>query len=160
PDHPAHLASYDIKGAGRFTPIKDQVVVNQFGSVTLDVIRPTSLLVPTAKSLTGPPSPLGAFLDDFACYKVEPSRHNGEDDDENGNDHRGFRQGFQGGGDQNGQGEDDQNGQGEDDQNGSHGSTVTVETQFETVEVDVRRPRELCAPADKNGENPGAENHP
>jgi hypothetical protein len=35
-----------------------------------------------------------------------------------------------------------------------------VETQFETVEVDVRRPRELCAPADKNGENPGAENHP
>jgi len=169
PDHPGHLASYDIRGAGRFKPIKDQLVVNQFGSVTLDVIKPTSLLVPTAKSLTGPPSPLGAFLDDFACYKVEPSRHNGNDDEngndqggfqgqgedaQNGNDHRGFRQGFQG------QGEDDQNGQGENDGNGSHGSTVTVETQFETVQVDVRRPRELCAPADKNGENPGAENHP
>ena len=149
PDHPAHLASYDIRGAGRFKPIKDQLVVNQFGSVTLDVIKPTSLLVPTAKSLTGPPSPLGAFLDDFTCYNVEPSRQNGHDD-ENGNDQGGFQ----------GQGEDDQHGQGENDGNGSHGSTVTVETQFETVEVDVRRPRELCAPADKNGENPGAENHP
>ena len=51
-------------------------------------------------------------------------------------------------------------GQDQRDENGSHGSTVTVETQFETVEVDVRQPRELCAPADKNGENPGAENHP
>jgi hypothetical protein len=141
PDHPAHLASYDIKGRGRFKPIKDQLVVNQFGSVTVDVIKPTSLLVPTAKSLTGPPSPLGAFVDHFACYKVEPSRHNGDDDNENGEGHRGLR------------------GQDEGKENGSHGSTVTVETQFETVEVDVRQPRELCAPADKNRENPGAENH-
>jgi hypothetical protein len=143
PDHPAHLASYDIKtGRGRFKPIKDQLVVNQFGSVTVDVIKPTSLLVPTAKSLTGPPSPLGAFVDHFACYKVEPSGHNGDDDNENGEGHRRLR------------------GQDEGEENGSHGSTVTVETQFETVEVDVRQPRELCAPADKNGENPGAENHP
>jgi hypothetical protein len=143
PDHPAHLASYDIKGHGRFKPVKDQLVVNQFGSVRLDVTKPTSLLVPTAKSLMGPPSPLGAFVDHFACYKVEFSRHRGDDDDdENGEDHRGLR------------------GRDEDDEDGSHDSNVTVETQFETVEVDVRRPRELCAPADKNGENPGAENHP
>jgi hypothetical protein len=174
PDHPAHLASYDIKSRGRFEPIKDQLVVNQFGSVTVDVIKPTSLLVPTAKSLTGPPSPLGAFVDHFACYKVKSSRHNGNDDNENdqgdsengqgdnenGQGHRGLHghRGQHGHRGLRGQAEGDENGSG--DGNGSHGLTVTVETQFETVEVDVRQPRELCAPADKNGENPGAEDHP
>jgi hypothetical protein len=143
PDHPAHLASYAIKGHGHFTPVKDQLVVNQFGSVTVDVTKPRSLLVPTAKSLVGPPSPLGAFIDHFACYKVR-TRDDDSDDDDSDHNKRGRR----------GRDEDDE--EDEDDSN----VTATVETQFETVEVDVRRPRELCAPADKNGENPGAESHP
>src|SRR5262245_19494261 len=128
--HPAHLASYDIKRRGRFKPVKDQLVVNQFGSVTVDVIKPTSLLVPTAKSLTGPPSPLGAFVDDFACYKVALSRHDGDDDDQNGEDHGELR--GRHADDEN----DDENGGdhgghhgNEDHGNGSQGSTVTVETQ-------------------------------
>ena len=36
---------------------------------------------------------------------------------------------------------------------------VTVETQFGPATVDIKQPRHLCAPADKNDEDPGAETH-
>jgi hypothetical protein len=36
---------------------------------------------------------------------------------------------------------------------------VTLEDQFGTMTVDVKKPRRLCAPVDKNGEAPGAESH-
>src|SRR5262249_16895990 len=35
-----------------------------------------------------------------------------------------------------------------------------VSDQFGTFVVDVKKPKRLCAPADKNGESPGAETHP
>ena len=38
--------------------------------------------------------------------------------------------------------------------------TATVADQFGTLTVDVRKPRRLCVPANKNGEEPGAESHP
>jgi hypothetical protein len=120
PDDPGHLARYALQTRGRFPGVTEQVVVNQFGTITVDVSgKPKDLLVPTAKSLTGPPSPLGAFVDHFTCHRVKPSkgtpRFPGADD-------------------------------------------VTIETQFETVTIDVRKPRSLCAPTNKNGEDPGAEN--
>lgn len=119
PDDPAHLASYRLKTQGRFQTAEGQVVVNQFGTITLDVSRkPDRLLVPTAKSLTGPPSPLGAFVDHFTCHRAKVSRRTPR---------------FEGADD------------------------VTIETQFGTVVIDVRKPRSLCAPTNKNGEDPGAE---
>ena len=36
---------------------------------------------------------------------------------------------------------------------------VTVQDQFGTLTVDVRKPRRVCAPANKRGESPGAESH-
>jgi hypothetical protein len=120
PSDPAHLAAYRLRTKGRFATAERQVVVNQFGTTTLDVSgKPNTLLVPTAKSLTGPPSPLGAFVDHFTCHRAKTSRGTprfaGVDD-------------------------------------------VAIATQFETVVIDVRKPRSLCVPTNKNGEDPGAEN--
>ena len=36
---------------------------------------------------------------------------------------------------------------------------VAIKDQFGAGTIDLLKPTELCAPADKNGENPGAENH-
>ncbi len=38
--------------------------------------------------------------------------------------------------------------------------TVTVEDQFGTTSISLKRPFRLCAPVDKNGETPGAQRHP
>jgi hypothetical protein len=73
PDAPAnggHLEAYSIKQTTPFEPIRDQVVVNQFGTSVIDLIRPDYLLVPTAKSETPPPPPFTEPLDHFKCYKV------------------------------------------------------------------------------------------
>ncbi len=37
---------------------------------------------------------------------------------------------------------------------------IGVETQFGQLTVDIKKPLHLCAPANKNGENPGADAHP
>jgi hypothetical protein len=120
PSHPGHLAAYGIRPQ-QIERIRDQVVVNQFGTTRVDLVAARALLVPTAKSLSGPPaSPDGAFLNHFTCYDVR--RSNGAPDLDPG--------------------------------------TVTVQTQFETVSVNVKKPHRLCAPADKNGEDPSAPTDP
>jgi hypothetical protein len=44
----------------------------QFGSITLDLLQPGTLLVPSAASLTcSPPAPGDGFLNDFNCYSVQ-----------------------------------------------------------------------------------------
>ncbi|MGH7895446.1 MAG: DUF7450 family protein, partial [Candidatus Binatia bacterium] len=67
-----HLLGYaDPLGPVR---IPNQVVTNQFGSVTVDLIRRTYLMVPTAKSLSGPTPPLATpVADHFQCYLVKRS---------------------------------------------------------------------------------------
>jgi hypothetical protein len=40
------------------------------------------------------------------------------------------------------------------------GATVTVETALETATLQVQRPRRLCVPTDKNGEDPTAPSFP
>jgi hypothetical protein len=47
-------------------------VTNALGSFVVEVLRPTRLLVPSAKSLTAPPPPLppSVLLDHFECYRV------------------------------------------------------------------------------------------
>jgi hypothetical protein len=121
PAHPGHLVEYAIEG-GSFTPVKNVVVTDRFGTLTLDVKAPVALQVPTGKSPSGPPSTIPSGLDHFQCYKVRESDAS----------HDRFR----------------------------NGPTVTLQDQIGTVSVQLRRPRQLCVPADKNGETPGAESHP
>ena len=71
----AHLTCYATRdAAGTFKPRRVRVV-NQFGTGTLQVLRPASLCVPSLKRL-GRPRPSGkppqALLDHFRCYDVKP----------------------------------------------------------------------------------------
>ena len=66
PSHTEHLESYQIKrvpGTGKFPKTLNQEVVDQFGTLTIDLLKPERLLVPSA-SLVSPrrlrprPSPI------------------------------------------------------------------------------------------------------
>jgi hypothetical protein len=115
-DPTEHLVGYKAKAA--FTKKLNQTVVNQFGTLQLDVVRPDLFMVPTAKDgvpLAPPPG------DHFTCYKVRRSRGTPK----------------------------------------FVPVTVTVGDQlFSNVGETLVKPIRLCAPADKNQENPGAQNHP
>jgi hypothetical protein len=123
PDAPGngnYLASYQLKEAS-FARISGRQVTNQFGSVTLDIRQPRSLLVPSSFSDSGPPSSPGTeFLSHFSCYDVRVTNGTAR---------------FQ-------------------------PRRVSVKTDFEDVDVLVRRPTQLCVPASKNGETPGAPGFP
>ena len=72
---PDHLVAYPIKQtAPRFRTIRGVVVIDQFGTLVLDVIRPEQLLVPSAKSDTAPPAPITPTIDHFKCYRVKGDR--------------------------------------------------------------------------------------
>src|SRR5262249_51797084 len=74
PEDPTHLVGYAIASRG-FARRTAQAVHDQFGDHLLDVVKPARLLVPTAKSLDGPPSsPVGALVDHFQCYRVRGRR--------------------------------------------------------------------------------------
>jgi hypothetical protein len=73
PTHPDHLMGYIAKGTSVKVP--NQTIVNQFGTIKLDVVRPDVLLVPTLKSLTADPGPLAnPAVDHFQCYKVKRTK--------------------------------------------------------------------------------------
>jgi hypothetical protein len=117
---PQHLKAYQDKHNG--PKVLNQTVVNQFGSVQLDVSRPNLLLVPTAKStVSTPPALTPPVIDHFQCYKVKRSRGAPK---------------F------------------------ARVSGVTGQDQFGAYNVDLLKPRYLCAPASKNGEDPTAPLHP
>src|SRR5262245_5591816 len=66
------LMGYTLRASSRSVPGVE--VATPFGSLKLDVIRPDTLLVPSAVSLTAPPDPPAApLLDDFQCYQVRTS---------------------------------------------------------------------------------------
>jgi choice-of-anchor C domain-containing protein len=79
-DPNTHLKGYQIKLTKTDPPqppdVKHAVrVTNQFGELLLDTLRPDRLLVPTAKSLTGPVDPPGPNnVDHYKCYKVRGSK--------------------------------------------------------------------------------------
>ncbi len=70
---PDHLVSYTLKTTGgTFQKPKDVNVVNQFGTLTVDVVAPVLLKTPSSKSLV-PPSPpplVGSNVPHFQCYKL------------------------------------------------------------------------------------------
>jgi hypothetical protein len=64
----AFLTEYSITRGGPTARVPGQTVVNQFGTLTVDVLAPRSLLVPTAYSDTAPPSsPIGAIVEHLTC---------------------------------------------------------------------------------------------
>src|SRR4029079_16630534 len=74
PAHPDHLNGYQIK-APKFRSILNQRIVNQFGTILVDVKKPDRLLVPSAKSLSVvPPAPTVSAVDHFQCYKAQISK--------------------------------------------------------------------------------------
>lgn len=110
PLDPDHLTGYVARQPSpRFHRLKDQVVLNQFGTFTVEVRRPELMLVPSAKSLAAPPGPLAdPLVDHFKCHRVKRAR--------------------------------------------ARLFGLKVDDQFGTLDVDVKRPRWLCSPSDKNGE--------
>jgi hypothetical protein len=70
---PDHLTGYRLgtpRHAPKFVKVVDQQLVNEFGLLTLDVLRPFRLLVPGTQSLTSPPMPGLSSLDHFDCYHI------------------------------------------------------------------------------------------
>jgi hypothetical protein len=120
PGDPDHLKSWQNKHSA--PKVLNQTVVNQFGTLVLDVSRPSFLLVPASKSLVGNPPPLaGPTVDHFQCYRVKRSRGTTKFTKISG---------------------------------------VTGVDQFGSYALDLLKPRYLCAPANKNGEDPSAPSHP
>ena len=80
PKHTDHIVGYNLDGASSFLPqglVKGVQVVDQFGtSRDVEIIRRDLMLLPTAFSLTAPPSgPItNPEIDDFACYRVRGVR--------------------------------------------------------------------------------------
>jgi hypothetical protein len=72
-DDPEHLVGYSLlQTAPQFVPVRGVHVTNALGTFVVDVLRPTLLFVPSAKSLTSPPPPLASadLSDHFSCYLV------------------------------------------------------------------------------------------
>jgi hypothetical protein len=70
PSDPEHLVAYEIKQPN-FTKIYDQKVVDEFGTLFVDIVRPELIMVPSHKSLTAPPPPVtDPELPHFKCYRV------------------------------------------------------------------------------------------
>jgi len=121
PSHPDHLEDYQIKTQPGFVKRTGVQVIDDFGTLTLDLVKPATLQVPSAKSHTAPPSgPAAPAVDHFACYQVKITKGTAK-----------FAR-----------------------------RTATVADQFGTRTLELKKPRRVCYPADKNGEEPGAETHP
>jgi hypothetical protein len=69
---PETLTSFTLKQTSpKFARVKGVSVTNQFGAVTLDVVKPDRMFVPTSKSLAGVPAPpMFPGLDHFKCYRI------------------------------------------------------------------------------------------
>jgi cysteine-rich repeat protein len=80
PGQPDHLQSYRVSVVQRrslmtLLPERDVKVVNQFGTLYLDLTWPRNVLLPTGKSLvTTPPAPVSPAVDHFTCYKVKRAK--------------------------------------------------------------------------------------
>jgi hypothetical protein len=78
PDSGDFLSSYKLSVPGPVEQVSGVKAENQFGSITLDLLQPDTLLVPSAASLEGPPAPGQSFLNDFTCYSVQVGKTKGK----------------------------------------------------------------------------------
>ncbi len=76
PAHPAHFLGYQIRPTGPRPELpRGETVVDDFGAITLDLLKPDILLVPSASSLVAQPPPLDPVsIDLFQCYQVRHAR--------------------------------------------------------------------------------------
>ncbi len=76
PTHPHHLVGYRIEGIEpRFPGAERQIVVNQFGPLTVDLSRPNLFLVPAlASHVATPPAPAPGGVEHFTCYRIRGAR--------------------------------------------------------------------------------------
>jgi len=79
PTHPEHLKGYQVKNPSKPSPVfpTHLKVVDQFnvGGLFVDAKKQFHLLVPTVKNrLTPPPLPGSFIVDHFQCYKVAASK--------------------------------------------------------------------------------------
>src|SRR5262245_20920716 len=104
-----HLVGYQTK-TPKFIKQTGKPFVDQFGALTLDLIRPQFLLVPSGKDGVAQQPP----LDHFQCYKVKPSKGAPK----------------------------------------FVAKTATIQNQFESTTVTLKKPYKVCVPAQKNNEPP------
>lgn len=75
--HTEHLERYQIKrvpGTGKFAKLLNQHVVDSFGQMTIDLLKPERIMLPSNKSLTSAPAPPASpVTDHFTCYKIRTS---------------------------------------------------------------------------------------
>jgi hypothetical protein len=65
------LTGYHLtQEAPTFAEVKDVTVTDRLGSITLDVVRPVMLLVPSIEAPAGSPPPAPSAIDHFQCYDV------------------------------------------------------------------------------------------
>ena len=73
-DDVQHLVGYETRTTP-FTKVTNLSVGNQFGTTRIDLTRRDVLMVPSAKSLVGPPPPLQPpTIDHFQCYRAKRAR--------------------------------------------------------------------------------------
>jgi hypothetical protein len=125
PTHPEHEVGYRMRispQTAKFTKVLNQQVSNaEFGSVTVDVLKPAELRLVSSKSLvSSPAAPVAPTNDHYSCYKVRTSRNTPKFVPVNG---------------------------------------VTIVDQFGSSVMTVVKPTLLCAPANVDDQQPGAESH-
>jgi len=124
-DKVTHLEEYKIKpdaGTAKFEKVTDVRVENQCNDLFVEVVKPTSLLVPTNKDLSNPvaaPDPASHNVDHFLCYKVKGQKKLAD-----GAKLPGLPKGIQ----------------------------VEVEDQFQARRYDLKKITKLCNPVDKSGD--------
>jgi hypothetical protein len=69
-----HLAGYPIKQTTVFIKSRGRSVTTQFGTITMDIVKPDYLMLPSAKSTEMPPGALVPAVDHYKCYKVSRTR--------------------------------------------------------------------------------------
>jgi hypothetical protein len=81
PADPAHLLGYELAGRSpRFAKVKNVTVSNDFGAITVEVIRPVLLMLPTRKSRDGDPgAPTGIERPPVQCYATKGGRTRRDD---------------------------------------------------------------------------------
>jgi hypothetical protein len=135
-----HLVDYLIRrseGEARLDRLHNVRVDNQFGTLFIKVLKPVTLLVPSAKDLQQEPKPLEeARTDHFKCYKVKPRRGVCEDNPTVScrNDIHCFRKGLEG-----------------PCNTGKIKAAVELQDQFNKVpkRFIIRKPTRLCTPVTK-----------
>jgi hypothetical protein len=69
-----HLVGYETIPTP-FTRLRSKTIVNQFGSIVLDLVRRDVLMLPTAVSFGGPPAPLPLpTIDHYQCYRTKRAK--------------------------------------------------------------------------------------